>query len=102
MERDGAQSLLGGDTEVPVEGGNVDGAIDDLKQDGESIRIGGWAASRAAERPATRVLVFAGDRLVAQGTPDSIRGRHRQEVAQTFDVAKSGYRFRVQRGRSGP
>jgi hypothetical protein len=94
VERDGAQVLLGGDTEVPVEGGNVDGAIDDLKQDGESIRIGGWAASRAAERPATRVLVFAGDRLVAQGTPDSIRADIVRKW-KTFDVAKSGYRFRV-------
>jgi hypothetical protein len=101
VERDGAQVLLRGETEIPVEGGKVDGAIDDLKPDGPSIRIGGWAASRAAERPATRLLVFAGDRLVAQGAPDSIRADIVRKW-KTFDVAKSGYRFRVSGVGVGP
>jgi hypothetical protein len=94
VDRDGKQVLVGGSAEIPIAGGNVQGAVDDLKRDGPAIRVGGWAASQASERPATKVLVFGGGRLLAQGAPDVIR----PDIAKnwkTFAVAKSGYSFRV-------
>ena len=94
VERDGNQVLVGGGAEVPIENGKVQGAIDDLARDGAAIRVGGWAASPSAKRPASRVLVFAGERLLAQGIPDVGRPDIVRSM-KTVDVARSGYRFRV-------
>jgi hypothetical protein len=94
VDRDGEQVLVGGGEELPIAAGNVQGAIDDLVRDGPAIRVGGWAASAQAKRPATRVLVFAGDRLLAQGVPDI----DRDDIVANLNssaVAKSGYAFRV-------
>jgi hypothetical protein len=79
---------------VPVEDGRIQGAIDDLARDGSAIRVGGWAASQSAKRPADRVLVFADGRLLAQGTPDVGRPDIVKSM-KTFAVGRSGYRFRV-------
>ena len=94
VDRDGKQVLVGGGQELPIGDGNVQGAIDDLVRDGPAIRVGGWAASAEAKRPATRVLVFAGDQLLAQGVPDI----DRDDIVANLNssaVAKSGYAFRV-------
>jgi hypothetical protein len=94
VDRDGEQVLVGGGAEVPIADGSVLGASDDLERDGPAIRVGGWAASKRSERPATRVLVFAGGRLLAQAAPDVIR----PDIVRnwkTLAVAKSGYAFRV-------
>jgi hypothetical protein len=94
VDRDGEQVLVGGGEELPIGDGNVQGSIDDLKRDGPAIRIGGWAASAEAKRPATRVLVFAGDQLLAQGVPDIDRADIVANLKSSA-VAKSGYAFRV-------
>jgi Sulfatase len=94
VDRDGGQVLVTSGADLPLVDGSVQGAVDDLKRDGPAIRIGGWAASQRAKRPATRVLVFARGRLLAQGVPDITRADIPAKW-NTPAVAKSGYAFRV-------
>jgi hypothetical protein len=94
VERDGNTLIAGEGRELPVVPGAVAGSVDDLKADGPVIRVGGWAAHRGDRRPASRILVFAGERLVAQGRPDIPRDDIVRQLGAPA-VSKSGYGFRV-------
>ena len=55
--------------------------------------MSGWAVDPDGRRPAERVLVFAGDRLVAQARPTVVR----PDIVERFDSAKverSGFELR--------
>ncbi len=94
VERDGSAALTGTGSDIPIEDGRIEGFVDYLERDDRDLRVGGWAIDRAAERPASLILVFHEDRLVAQEAPEQIRP-DMVESFKTFAVAKSGFDLRV-------
>ena len=94
VERDGASLVLGEGGATKIEGARVRGFVETLERDDSGIRVAGWAADVDSHRPATRILVFEGSRLVTQGSPTMIR---RDVAKQLKDpaVAKSGFQLRA-------
>lgn len=68
--RDGREVLiLPPGRELPVQQGAVRGYIERLTASGNAVIVTGWAADARRRRPARRVLMFVGNRLVASTVP---------------------------------
>lgn len=81
---------------IPVEKSrnNMTGFLDRFSIEDNMLNIAGWAADVADSKPASHVLVFRGDSLVWQGTPNWMRN----DVAEAFDtpsLSQSGYRMSI-------
>jgi hypothetical protein len=71
--------LIGGHV-VPVADGVVTASVDSSAIQGGLAVVNGWAADVADHAPATKILVFVGGRLAAQGAPTI----DRPDVADAF------------------
>ncbi|MEA2419855.1 MAG: hypothetical protein QOE60_2061 [Thermoleophilaceae bacterium] len=93
VERDGATTIQAGGQEIAVQDGAIDGFVDSFEPDDLGTRLGGWAVDVDVRRPAERILVFAGGRLVAQAGPTVDRG----DIAAKFGpgASRSGFEVRA-------
>ena len=93
VERDGVTAIEGDGRRTEVRKGRLAGYVDRFLRDDQGVRLGGWAADLVEHRPAERILVFAGDRLVGQGEPSL----ERPDVATNLgaNARQSGYEVRV-------
>jgi hypothetical protein len=62
-------ALIVGGHRYPVRAGAISGSIDAASRRGSAGTISGWAGDTASRRPASRIVVFAGDRLIAEARP---------------------------------
>jgi hypothetical protein len=91
---DGGTALEGAGRRFELTTGKgLQGFVDQGLRDDQGVRLGGWAADVAHGRPAERILVFAGNRLVAQAQPTI----DRPDVAKNLGsgVTRSGYELIV-------
>jgi hypothetical protein len=85
--------IVGGTQTARVQPGALEGYVDVLEKDDQGVRLGGWAVDLQGRRPAERVVVFDGTRLVAQGRLTT----ERPDIVQRYGsdrVARSGYEVR--------
>jgi hypothetical protein len=69
VENDGETVIEGAGRRVTVEKGALDGFVDSHGVDDQGARMSGWAVDPEGPEPVDRVLLFDGDRLVAQARP---------------------------------
>ena len=68
-DRDGHVVLVGGGDELPVGAGALKGVVENIEKQGDSLVVSGWAEDTRRGRPAKRLLVFSGDRFLAEVRP---------------------------------
>lgn len=93
VEEDGETTIEGGGRTFRVEDDRLEGYVDKFELDDQGVRMSGWAVDPEGRRPAERVLVFAGERLVAQARPTVVR----PDIVERFNSAKverSGFELR--------
>jgi hypothetical protein len=92
-----------------LEGGR--GHVDVLKLSGKGLRVRGWAYHPNASTPVSRVLVFAGDKMIAAlqlrvARPDVARrmgdGATRSGFAADIPIAESSRECEIQVAAQGP
>jgi hypothetical protein len=86
-------NLTGGDGEILLQAGPVQGYIDAVRRVGKSLLIGGWVVDRGNSRPADFVLLDIDGQLSYIGEP----GLPRPDVAEYFQtpaLVLSGFEFR--------
>jgi hypothetical protein len=54
---------------LEITGGGVRGYVDRSERDDQLVRLNGWAVDTQRGAPVDRIVVFAGDRLLAAGAP---------------------------------
>lgn len=83
---------------VPAQGAEIavvpraaDGFIDSVRVEGNRLTVSGWASDAGHNRPADRVYLFAGDRLLAAGSVAVAR----RDLVKGFGpgLAQAGYAF---------
>ena len=87
----GGRELRVGGRTIPIVAGAVTAFVDTAARVGQDATIYGWAADLRRRRPATRLFVFSGRRLVAAVTP-KVR---RTDIVGTYHaptLERSGYR----------
>lgn len=79
LAKRGTERVLVGPSEVAqIVDGEAAGYFENVRVEGRTVSLGGWAASRAG--PAERVVAFAGGRFLAEGAPT----RARPDIAGAF------------------
>jgi Sulfatase len=93
VQSGGATALEAGSRRIEVSKGNLQGYVDQFLHDDQGVRLGGWAVDDHGNKPVKRILVFAGDRLVAEGAPSV----ERPDVAKNLggQAKMSGFGLRV-------
>jgi hypothetical protein len=97
---DGGDAIEGAGRTFEVDDDRLEGYVDKFELDDQGVRMGGWAVDVEGRKPAERVLVFAGERLVAQARPTIVR----PDIVNRFDtpaVEQSGYELRGGAGGAG-
>jgi hypothetical protein len=87
-------TLSGGGRTYKVEGGRIQGFVDDGTRDDQAVRLSGWAVDSQGPVPAERILAFLGDDLIAQTRPS----KDRPDIVanlKTDTVLRSGFELRV-------
>ncbi len=99
VSEDGTEEVEDADgRRLPIVPAAVDGLVEDWFVERDSVRFGGWAGDIEARVPADRVLVFAGDELVASGTPSVGRA----DLGRQYrGLGRSGFVFDLPRDRVG-
>jgi hypothetical protein len=69
VQSGGATALQVGGRRIEVGKGGLQGYVDQFLHDDQGVRLGGWAVDPPENKPVKRILVFAGDRLIAEGVP---------------------------------
>jgi hypothetical protein len=90
VEEDGEWRVEGGGVSAQLQEGAIEGFVDRYEIDDQGARVGGWAVAADGPKPAGRLLVFAGDELIAQGEPNRVR----PDIVQRYGTAavrRSGY-----------
>lgn len=80
--------------ELPIVPGAVDGFVDRVRPAGRDVLlVKGWAGDTRSRRPADRILVFAGDRLLGSERPRVVR----EDLADRFGgpPPRAGFDIRV-------
>lgn len=83
LDRSGRMKLVVSDTHeifINVDRGVMQGNLDSVSLIGNMLLFSGWGADIAGKRPATEVLIFAGEELVSRVEP----GSSRQGVADVY------------------
>jgi hypothetical protein len=65
----GSESSVDLVTMPPIREGAVTGYVDNLKVEGQTLALFGWAAAPDLSRPATRVAALVGNKPVAESVP---------------------------------
>ena len=68
-DRDGHVVLVGGGGELPVGAGALKGYVEKIEKQDGSLVVSGWAEDTRRGRPAKSILVFGGDRFLAEVRP---------------------------------
>ncbi len=88
--RGGSEVILrGADVAATIRGGAVKGFVENVVEDGATLATTGWSATPKA--PPSRILVFAGGKLIAYGRPTDPRA----DVAKAIGKAALRSQFRV-------
>ena len=91
-------AIVGGDSEIPIVPGRLEGRLEDWYFERDAVRFGGWAGDVEAGVPAEKVLVFAGEELLYSGTP----GVGREELGDRYPgLGRSGFVFDLPRALVG-
>jgi len=90
---DGGKAIEGGGHSYSLAKSGLQGYVDQRLEDDQGVRLGGWAADELERRPAERLLVFEGDRVVAQAEPTLDRPDVAKNLGAT--AAKCGFELRV-------
>lgn len=107
VSRNGPTTITGPDgPSVEVVRGAVEGFVDQVTIEQETISIRGWAAARKPDkRSAQTILAFAGDRLLFAGPPNLSR----EDLAVPFlierfgpNVTDAGFSYSVSKGHLAP
>jgi hypothetical protein len=90
---------------VPVVAGAIKGRIDQVGRQNGWLTMRGWAVEPAAKAPASRLIVFSGERQVYEGAPNTSR-LDLERLYGTEEARISGFRFVVPEsdpaGENGP
>jgi hypothetical protein len=79
-----------GGRSISIDDDAAAGFVDSVRSDEGRLVVSGWATDAEHRRPADRILVFAGDRLVTEGDVSESRG----DVARQFGspaIKKAGF-----------
>ncbi len=80
--------------DIPTESGPVTGYVDNVKVEGDSMILSGWAATDDFSKPATQVVAVVGGKTVAKAVPTI----ERQDVVEALGepgLGNSGFELRV-------